>query len=52
MKTSRLLYLDAHQVTAYRWRSGELTGEGIFAADDAGRQQFADYLRRELSAAA
>ena len=46
MKTSRLLYLDTHQVTAYRWRSGELTGEGIFAADDAGRQQFADYLRR------
>jgi hypothetical protein len=44
MKTSRLLYLCAHQMTAYRWQSGELTGEGFFAATPEGHQQFADYL--------
>lgn len=47
MKTSRLLYLNAHQMTAYRWRSGELTSEGVFDADDDGRQRFADYLRHD-----
>ena len=29
MKNSRLLYLSAHQLTAYNWRSGELTSEGL-----------------------
>ena len=45
MKTSRLLYLCAHQMTAYRWQSGELASEGDFSPDEAGWQQFADYLR-------
>lgn len=44
MKTSRLLYLSAHQLTACRWQSGELTGEGVFAATPDGHRQFADYL--------
>jgi len=44
MKNSRLLYLCAHQMSAYRWRSGELTGEGEFAATVDGQQQFVDYL--------
>jgi hypothetical protein len=44
MKTIRLLYLCAQQMSAYRWQSGELIGEGIFAANTDGHQQFADYL--------
>ena len=44
MKNSRLLYLCAHQLTASRWRSGELTNEGVFATTAEGRRQFADYL--------
>ena len=44
IKNSRLLYLCAQQLTAYRWRSGELTRDGVFAASAEGRQQFADYL--------
>ncbi|WP_301102177.1 hypothetical protein [Propionivibrio sp.] len=49
MKTSRLLYLSAHQMTAYRWQSGELTGEGFFTATADGQQQFADYLAQHSS---
>ena len=44
MKTSRLLYLSAHQLTAYQWQSGVLTNEGLFASSENGYQQFADYL--------
>ena len=44
MKTSRLLYLSAHQLTACHWQSGVLTNEGLFAASESGYQQFADYL--------
>ena len=44
MKTDRLLYLSAHQMTAYRWRSGVLTNEGVFATTDAGYQEFSAYL--------
>ena len=44
MKPNRLLYLSAHQMTAYQWRSGTLTGEGVFALSEAGIAQFADYL--------
>jgi hypothetical protein len=44
MKTTRLLYLSAHQMAAYRWQSGQLTSEGLFAATEEGHQQFSDYL--------
>ncbi len=44
MKPSRLLYLSAHQMTAFHWQSGTLTAEGQFAATEAGHQQFAAYL--------
>lgn len=44
MKTSRLLYLSAYQMTAFRWHSGKLTSEGLFAATEGGHQQFAAYL--------
>ena len=44
MKTHRLLYLCAQQLTAYRWQRGALTSEGVFAAAADGRRQFADYL--------
>jgi hypothetical protein len=46
MKTSRLLYLSAHQMSAYRWQSGELMSEGLFAATESGHQDFAAYLAR------
>ena len=44
MKNSRLLYLCANHLTAFRWHSGELTGEGEFATTVDGQQQFVDYL--------
>ena len=44
MKTDRLLYLSAHQMTAYRWQSGVLTNEGMFATTEAGYQEFSAYL--------
>ena len=44
MKNSRLLYLDAHQLTACRWRSGELTNEAVFTSSAEGLQQFGAYL--------
>lgn len=44
MKTTRLLYLSTHQMLAYRWQSGALTGEGLFAATPEGHLEFADYL--------
>ena len=49
MKTSRLLYLSAHHMAPYLWRSGELISEGLFATTDAGHQQFANYLEKNLS---
>lgn len=47
MTTHRLLYLCAHRMTAYRWRSGVLESEGVFTASDEGHQQFSDYLRQQ-----
>jgi hypothetical protein len=44
MKTTRLLYLSAHNMTAYRWKSGEVTSENQFDATPDGYQQFAAYL--------
>ena len=44
MKPSRLLYLSAHQLTAYRWHAGELRSDGLFATAPDGHQEFASYL--------
>ena len=50
MKTDRLLYLCAYRMTAYRWHSGVLESEGVFAANDEGHQQFADYVKQHRQA--
>lgn len=42
----RLLYLDAQSLSVYRWQAGELHGEGDFAADPSGAEDFAAYLAR------
>lgn len=44
MKTRRLLYLCAQQLTAYRWQRGALTSEGVFAGSVEGQRLFSDYL--------
>ena len=44
MKTRRLLYLSAHQMSTFCWHSGKLINEGLFAATEAGFQQFSAYL--------
>jgi hypothetical protein len=44
MQTRRLLYLNTHQATAFRWQGGVLVGEGLFEATESGYQQFAAYL--------
>ena len=44
MKTTRLLYLSAHQLSAYHWKAGMLMAEGQFAATPDGHLEFADYL--------
>jgi len=49
MPTSRLLYLSAHQMTAFRWQAGVLTGEGLFETTEAGVEQFASYLAQHPS---
>lgn len=51
MNTSRLLYLCAHQLSAWRWHRGTLTGEGAFAATADGQHQFADYLAQQRNSA-
>lgn len=45
MPPRRLLYLNSHQMTAYRWQAGTLLDEGRFEAGEEGRQQFLDYLK-------
>lgn len=47
MNRRRLLYLSAHQLAAWRWRHGTLTGDGAFAATADGLRLFADYLARQ-----
>ena len=42
----RLLYLSNHQMGAWLWQAGELISEGLFAATEAGHQQFTEYLSR------
>ena len=44
MSPKRSLFLDADQLTAYRWQSGRLCVEGRFAADGRGFEEFARYL--------
>ena len=44
MKT--LLLFNAQQMSAYRWQAGALSRDEIFAADEAGQQQFAAYLAK------
>jgi hypothetical protein len=51
MAASRLLYLSAHQMSAFSWQSGVLADEGSFDASEAGQAAFADYLRGQLEAA-
>ena len=46
MKTSRLLYLSTQNMSAYRWHSGELTCEGLFASTESGHKEFTDYLKQ------
>ena len=48
MKPQRLLYLSAHQMTAYHWQAGVLTCEEVFSASESGVQQFAHYLARNM----
>lgn len=41
----RLLYLDAHRLTAYAWVSGTLAVERVFETRSEDHLRFADYLR-------
>lgn len=41
----RLLYLDSHRLTAYRWQGGNLVPEGAFENGIDGFDRFADYLK-------
>ena len=47
MTTHRLLYLSAHRMSAFRWHSGVLEGEAVFATGDEGYLQFADYIKAQ-----
>jgi len=42
----RLLYLDAQNLSVYRWQGRELHGEGDFTTDPAGTEAFSAYLAR------
>jgi hypothetical protein len=42
--SSRLLYLNAQRLSAFAWQGGRLLAEGVFASDDDGLRQFAEYL--------
>jgi hypothetical protein len=44
MRKRRLLVLDAHHLTAYRWQSHELVAEGCFDGDGADLGGFGKYL--------
>jgi hypothetical protein len=44
MYARRLLYLSAHQLTAWLWHAGTLTEEGTFDVTEDGRQRFLRYL--------
>lgn len=42
--SSRLLYLNAHRLSAFAWQRGRLLAEGVFTSDDEGLRQFAEYV--------
>ncbi len=44
MHARRLIYLSPHQLTAFNWRAGMLTREGVFEATEAGKLEFTHYL--------
>ena len=44
MHSRCLIYLSPHQLTAFHWRAGMLTREGVFEATDAGKLEFIHYL--------
>lgn len=47
MKPDRLLYLSAHQMTAYRIHAGEPVREQTFATTESGYAEFASYLEQQ-----
>lgn len=47
MSTRRLLFLDATQLTAYRWQKDGPVHEAAFAADANGFAAFDEYLHRQ-----
>jgi len=47
MTARRLLFLDALNLTAYRWQPGGPRLEASFAADTAGFEAFAEYLHEQ-----
>ena len=49
MKPQRLLYLSAHQMTAYLWHSGALTCENTFSTSETGLQQLAPHLAKNAN---
>ena len=46
MRSQYLLYLNTHQLTAWRRRGGALTHDATFAGNEEGYRQFAEYLVR------
>lgn len=44
MTARRLLYLNTHRLTAYRWQGGRLHAEASFATGEEGLAAFRDYL--------
>lgn len=47
MPAQRLLFVDATNLSAFRWQTGHLRPEGEFAADPAGLAAFGEYIARE-----
>ena len=45
MISRRLLYLDTQRLTAYAWRQGKLSAEGVFEMRPEEYPRFTDYLR-------
>ncbi|MGA9394127.1 MAG: hypothetical protein WBV56_02185 [Azonexus sp.] len=46
MISRRLLYLDTQRLTAYAWRHGKLSAEGVFEMRPEEYPRFTEYLRR------
>lgn len=45
----RLLYLSAHNLTAWLWQQGRLQAEGTFVASEDGLAGFSTYLKSHIS---